>query len=763
MASITSSHWAKQTTAERAVSFVSYTLLLCWLMTGGCSDNESISPSRINGGSAATGSHTNAGSGGVGAIGGAGTGAGAGAGTGGSGAASNTGGSGGAPGGTAGIAGCVNSERDGFESDIDCGGPLCIPCIDGKKCASDSDCQSGDCSGDPPQCRTPTCTDSYWNGNETDIDCGGFCSARCSANQHCLQHSDCVSLVCKLEVCQAPSCLDGIQNGLESYIDCGGNCPPCEDGQPCGSHADCTSKRCDENSNSCLPPTCTDGVKNGAEAWVDCGQACPQLCHEGDSCVGGDDCESSVCTDGFCQATCNDNAQNQAESDVDCGGSCGGCATGKHCFSDTDCIGSECDTITEACLPTCTDHERSDSLGETDVDCGGISCAPCLVGQKCLLPTDCVSAYCDQSSCAPAPTCFDNEKNATETGIDCGGGACSACTTGEGCILGTDCESGVCDGMTQTCNAATCEDLVLNGTETSIDCGGSQCPRCTEGKSCAEPSDCSSNVCLDNSCRAPTCFDGVQNGSEGGIDCGGQTLCPKCAEGAHCFENADCVSGVCDSSQTPLVCAAPSCNDGVQNGAEIGIDCGGTCPQACPTGTPCQIGADCLSKVCNGENGIKTCQEPSCFDTEWNGAEADYDCGGPCQFKCLTFQHCFVDSDCRSQVCDPVQQRCLPSCIDGILNGTEADLDCGGPCPPCRPGRDCFSPQDCTTLQCSPVVGHGTHCSPAPHCADGLMNSGETSTDCGGPECLGCPVGAACSTNLDCQSGHCGNNHLCEL
>ncbi len=50
-----------------------------------------------------------------------------------------------------------------------------------------------------------TCFDGIKNGDETEIDCGGDCTA-CS------------------------TCTDGIQNGTETGIDCGGDCNPCSTG-----------------------------------------------------------------------------------------------------------------------------------------------------------------------------------------------------------------------------------------------------------------------------------------------------------------------------------------------------------------------------------------------------------------------------------------------------------------------------------------------------------------------------------------------------
>jgi hypothetical protein len=48
-----------------------------------------------------------------------------------------------ADGGTSGS--CNDNQKDGQETDVDCGGPTCPPCGDGKICDNNSDCQSGSC------------------------------------------------------------------------------------------------------------------------------------------------------------------------------------------------------------------------------------------------------------------------------------------------------------------------------------------------------------------------------------------------------------------------------------------------------------------------------------------------------------------------------------------------------------------------------------------------------------------------------------------
>ena len=47
---------------------------------------------------------------------------------------------------------------------------------------------------------------------------------------------------------------------------------------------------------------------------------------------------------------------------------------------------------------------------------------------------------------------------------------------------------------------ATCSDGILNGVETSVDCGGGLCPACLSGQVCAIDADCSSNNCVQGTC-----------------------------------------------------------------------------------------------------------------------------------------------------------------------------------------------------------------------------------------------------------------------
>ena len=66
-------------------------------------------------------------------------------------------------------------------------------------------------------------------------------------------------------------------------------------------------------------------------------------------------------------------------------------ACGSGCASGDDCIDGPC-------VPTtCSDGVLDGS--ETDVDCGGSSCPPCLAGKTCGVNPDCLTSVCSSGTC----------------------------------------------------------------------------------------------------------------------------------------------------------------------------------------------------------------------------------------------------------------------------------------------------------------------------------------------------------------------------
>jgi len=215
----------------------------------------------------------------------------------------------------------------------------------GRSSLSTPECDGG-CGPEAPapDLAVTGCQDGQRDGQESDIDCGGPTCAACGNGSRCGQASDCQSRSCEGGLCQPTSCTDGIVDGSESDVDCGGGtCPGCPDGARCRVGADCRDGVCDPQTGLCADPSCTDGVKNGPETDVDCGGPCV-ACDDGRRCVLSRDCKSAVCQAGVCQAaTCTDHARNGQETDVDCGGGvCPACGLGLACLVDHDCSTADC-------------------------------------------------------------------------------------------------------------------------------------------------------------------------------------------------------------------------------------------------------------------------------------------------------------------------------------------------------------------------------------------------------------------------------------
>ena len=237
---------------------------------------------------------------------------------------------------------------------------------------------------------------------------------------------------------------------------------------------------------------------------------------------------------------------------------------------------------------------------------------------------------------------------------------------------------------------------------------------------------------------APSCTDGVVNGAETDVDCGGS--CPGCPTDSKCTAAGDCTSSVCSAGH----CLSASCTDGVVNGDETDVDCGGKCG-ACPDARGCDLPQDCRSGICSAH----LCEIPRCTDGVRNGGETGVDCGGSCPM-CVTGAGCRAGADCASGVCRDDLCR-APACTDGVKNGGETEVDCGGGCAPCAAGKTCAAATDCSSRICDPA----SHLCREATCSDGVTNGLETSVDCGGGICRVCLPGTPCRAARDCLWGLC--------
>lgn len=100
-------------------------------------------------------------------------------------------------------ASCSDGVKDQDESDVDCGGTICLACEPGRGCNLDSDCSTHLCIGG--SCRVgPSCTDGRQDGDETDVDCGGTVCPKCVVGGGCKVARDCLSGACRAKACVTP-------------------------------------------------------------------------------------------------------------------------------------------------------------------------------------------------------------------------------------------------------------------------------------------------------------------------------------------------------------------------------------------------------------------------------------------------------------------------------------------------------------------------------------------------------------------------------
>ena len=242
---------------------------------------------------------------------------------------------------------------------------------------------------------------------------------------------------------------------------------------------------------------------------------------------------------------CFDGYKNSGETDVDCGGSCGPCDVNMTCKLDSDCLSDICNQTTFKCMPSnktvdyCSDHKKDN--GETDVDCGG-PCQPCTVGKNCSDSSDCavgdscVNGIClaeKGSECSYDTDCVGN--------LTCSDGRCLV-PDGQACNTSDDCASHFCNDSNVCASPSShCDNWVLDGDETDVDCGGS-CSPCSLDENCKVDSDCSSGYCdpVSSTCSNPP--DETQN----------ETLLPI---GSQCYDNSECASGYCDPNT--YLCSEP--------------------------------------------------------------------------------------------------------------------------------------------------------------------------------------------------------------
>lgn len=291
---------------------------------------------------------------------------------------------------------------------------------------------------------------------------------------------------------------------------------------------------------------CFDGVRNGDETDVDCGGPSCTGCAPGAHCNGSDDCQSGECGGPLgndrCEALhCGNHVQDLDESDVDCGGlDCDGCEEGQLCQQAADCYTQYC--LDGVCGQRCRDSDDCGSRGA----CVDGSCVYCADSDECG-PSQCTGDVAEARGLVCAcrsgwfvcvqPSCQNGLEDDDESDVDCGGSSCAACAVGHVCDIAQDCSSGFCSGNYEDsvshCFPESCHDGLRNGEETDVDCGGSSCPKCDRGGRCQIEDDCEARLSCTDSVCSQAC------GSSNSSICGnlGECVDRRCVE---CETAGDC-------------------------------------------------------------------------------------------------------------------------------------------------------------------------------------------------------------------------------
>ncbi len=103
----------------------------------------------------------------------------------------------------------------------------CVGCLDALDCGPEQGCSA------VHTCVPASCVDGQKDGDETDVDCGGGCGTTCEIDQTCASSKDCAEGTCEAGVCKACSqnvdCASGFcVDGVCCDGPCDGSCEACE-------------------------------------------------------------------------------------------------------------------------------------------------------------------------------------------------------------------------------------------------------------------------------------------------------------------------------------------------------------------------------------------------------------------------------------------------------------------------------------------------------------------------------------------------------
>jgi hypothetical protein len=183
------------------------------------------------------------------------------------------------------------------------------------------------------------------------------------------------------------------------------------------------------------------------------------------------------------------------------------------------------------------------ATGGSQAGNGGAADLECVDVNDCLGSHDeCLEPECDNGVCRVVPkdlytACHGNQYcDGDGNCVECINNNHTPCPNGEQCL-------------SFQCVTPSCTNMLQDGDETDVDCGGS-CAPCALGKACTDPSDCQSLYCA-GTCQS--CDSHGQCPSGHYCDLNGASACMKLKDWLQsCQYDYECVTGKC--SNTAFVC-----------------------------------------------------------------------------------------------------------------------------------------------------------------------------------------------------------------
>ncbi len=411
----------------------------------------------------------------------------------------------------------------------------------------------------------------------------------------------------------------------------------------------------------------------------------------------------------------------------------------------------------------------------------------------------------------PAPTCDDRISNGDETGTDCGG-PCAPCPIGEPCIVAADCEAPPAgDAAAIECKEGSCS---LNCPDDTGDCNARAVDGCevdllTSTNHCGtcdlecDPAH-AQGTCVGGECLIKT--DEPNHGCDANYaDC---NLSPEDGCEAHLLTDPN-HCGACDDAACSEAGGVPSCSAG-----ECTIQCSegfDDCDEnardnGCETNTARSVNhcGEC-ERVCEVSDRAYTayCAEGVCGETLCEENQGDCDGDGSCTDSLLTVSNCGAcgqdctvahgspecvasssGARCAIDVCDVTEEASWADCDGSYVTGCEVNTQsnrfrCGG----CLPeeggiGEDCSLKEGADNVTATMCTAGGCRvvgCAGGYGDCDGIFSNGcESDLETTGQYCGSCATDCTAKVGEDdvaavaCGAGACvvddcaGNRFDCD-